>query len=599
MKAFLTGIAQGKFLLTLRLKMLPLSFHSADLQTKSTARNVHKLDSFVDRRVIICLAILFYGLGAVLSQKRAFDQDEFLHVHAAWSMFKGLLPYRDYFDHYTPLFHLFLVPFFHFFKVETDMTEGLAFFFFARKLMWLISAVILLLTFWLGKLWRNTEIGLVAVLFWLSTETFWNTSLEVRPDPLATIFWLLYLVTFVRAIRANQEEHVRKRMFAWSGLFLALSFLAIQKLVYAFPGLAVGTCWYALSPRDYGTRRLRLVHVAYQLGGFSAPMIFTASYFYLHNGLTEFIRYNFLFYLGVGGFSPYHNLHQLLYQHPFLGFFGSAGLLSALPFIFRPSSLPHGDFIIVPATVALIVGLFLIPFPHYQYYVLFLPLVAVFAATFLVEWITKLADLRDRLTVSQWASIAALGSGAMLTGVVVIGRGAGSHWPVFLIVGYWFVVLLASMALIFMRARNVALVFFLIAMSVGPLMRLHNALASPDPTPQIDEIRYIMENTSPTETVMDGYQGSGVYRPHAYFFWFLTHNDRQGITEKDRQKLLEDLHTGAISPNLILFDENLKDLSPAITEFFQDHYEAVGTGFIWRRKPVPDGVIGVRATSSK
>src|SRR5262249_52397110 len=148
-------------------------------------------------------------------------------------------------------------------------------------------------------------------------------------------------------------------------------------------------------------------------------------------------------------------------------------------------------------TLALIVGLFLIPVPHYQYYILFLPLIALFAATFLVGSVTKLADLRDRLTVSRWASIVALSSLAVLAGLILIARGAESHWPLFLIIGYWFVMLLGSMALIFMGARHVALGFFLIAVSVGPLMRLHNALSSPDITPQIAEIRYVMETTTP------------------------------------------------------------------------------------------------------
>ena len=557
------------------------------LKTRQGAFSIrHGLYRFADCRVVACLAIVLYGLGAVLSQKRAFDQDEFLHVHAAWSMFKGLLPYRDYFDHYTPLFHIFLVPFFHFFKVETDMAEGLAFFFFARKLMWLLSGLILLLTFWLGKLWRSTEIGLVAVLFLVSTEAYWHTSLEVRPDPLATIFWLLYLVTFVRAVQPNQEEHVRKRMFAWSGLFLALSFLTIQKVVYAFPGLAVGTCWYVLSPRDYATRRLRLVDVAYQLGGFSAPMIFTASYFYLHNGLTEFIRYNFLFFLGAAHVPPLPMLHQLLYQHPFLGFFGSAGLLCSLAFIFRRSSSQRGGFIIAPATLALIVGLFLIPFARYQYYVLFLPLVAVFAATFLVESVAKLADLRDRLTVGQWTSIAALSSIVILAGLVSIGRGVGSHWPLFLIVGYWFGILLGGMALIFIRAPAVGLVFFLVAMIIGPLNRLQNTLASPGTSSQIEEMRYIMGNTAPTEKIMDGYQGSGVFRPQAYFFWYVGYDIRRRLTDKDKQLLLKDLYSGAIAPTLILFDRYLQGLSPGITEFFENNYEPVGTGVIWRRKLV-------------
>ena len=295
-------------------------------------------------------------------------------------------------------------------------------------------------------------------------------------------------------------------------------------------------------------------------------------------------------WLGVGRDSPYGVLHQFLYQHPFLGFFGSAGLLCSLSSLFGRSLPGRGDFIIAPATLSLIVGLFLIPTPYYQYYVLFLPLVALFAAAFLLESVIKLADLRDRLTVGQWTSIAALISIVILAGLVLIGRGAGSHWPLFLIVGYWFGMLLGGMALIFMRVPAVALVFFLIAMIIGPLNRLQNTLASPGINPQIDEMRYIMENTAPTETVMDGYQGSGVYRPHAYFFWFLARNERSGISEKEKQQLLKDLNNGSIAPKLILFDQNLRDLSPGVTKFFENNYEPVGTGTIWRRKQADHNV---------
>jgi Dolichyl-phosphate-mannose-protein mannosyltransferase len=553
---------------------------------KSSGQSKQTSHSLLDGRVVLCIVGLLYLLGAMLSQRRAFDQDEFLHVHSAWSIFKGLLPYRDYFDHYTPLFHFFLVPFFHFFKVESDSADAIAFFFFARKLMWFISGLILLLTFWLGKLWRNTEVGYIAILFLLSTEAYWNTTLEIRPDPLEVVFWLLYLVMVVRAVQVDRQEHVRKRMFACSGLFLALGFLTIQKVVYAFPGLAVATCWYILSASDHGTRRRRLAHVACQFVGFCIPMVFTAGYFYLHSGLAEFIRFNFLFFLGAPGFWPSSTLHEVLYQHPFLGLFGSAGLLCSLPFIFRRSSLKSGGFVIAPAALALIVGLFLIPFPLYQYYILLFPLVAVFAATFLIDSIAKLGHLRERLTDWQWTSIAALISIAILTGLVLIGRGAESHWPLFLIIGYWLGALLSCMALLFRRAPGIALIFFLVAMIVGPMKRLQSTLTSPGANPQIAEMRYIIENTAPTETIMDGFRGSGVYRPHAYFFWFIPYGVRQRLTDRDKQLLLEDLYTGSISPKLILFDPNLRDFSPASTEFFEAHYEPVGTGMIWRRKPV-------------
>jgi len=85
---------------------------------------------------------------------------------------------------------------------------------------------------------------------------------------------------------------------------------------------------------------------------------------------------------------------------------------------------------------------------------------------------------------------------------------------------------------------------------------------------------------------MDGYQGSGVFRPHAYFFWFLPHNDQRGISEKEKQQLVEQLYNGSIAPKLILFDNKLHDFSPGVTKFFENNYEPVGTGVIWRRKRV-------------
>jgi hypothetical protein len=535
--------------------------------------------------VIVCIVTILYSLGALLSQSRFLDQDEFLHLHAAWYIFKGFLPYRDYFDHYTPLFQFVLAPLFHLFEVENDFSEALASFFFARKLMWLTSGLLLFFTFWLGRSMRGTGVGLFAVLFLLCTEAYWHKTLEIRPDALATVFCLVSLITVVRVVQHDDnEEYVRKRMFACSGLFLALAFLTIQKVVYALPGMAIGAALYVFNPSDYGTRRRRLAHVASQLIGFCVPMLFTAGYFYLHDSLTAFIQYNFLFHLGAKGFSPYHGIHQVLYQHAFLGFFGIAGVLYSIRSILSQSSLRHGDFFVVPSTFTLLIGLFLIPVPQYQYYILFLPLVAIFAAAFVVESVPKLADLKDRLTVWQWISVAASISLAILVALAILGHHAGSHWPWYLFVGYWFGVLLVCMGLIFKRASAIAVLLFSIAMSVGPLKRLQNAVASPGTTPQLDEIRYIVENTAPSETIMDGYQGSGVYRPHAYFFWFLPYKEREGISETDKQQLLESLNDGSIAPTLILYDNHLRSISTPITEFFENNYEPVGTGVIWRRK---------------
>jgi hypothetical protein len=533
----------------------------------------------------VCLGLALYAFGAVLSQSRQFDQDEFLHVHAAWSMSQGMTPYVDYFDQYTPLFRVLLGPIFRFFAVATDPAEAIAFLFFSRKLMWLLSGLVLALTFWLGRLYRRTDVGCVAVLFLMATEAYWNTTLEIRPDTMAVVLWLLYLVTLIRAVRPTASAERRQGiMFLSSGLFLAFSFLTMQKIVFAFPGLAIGTCFYILQASNHETRRFRLRCVAYQAVGFCIPLLLTAAYFYLHGGLDAFIRANFLNFLKVAGFSPVYKLHQMLYQHPFLGLFGVAGLVGAIRRSTTHPSDSRGEFILVPATLSLLIGLFVIPVPHYQYYIFFLPLLSLFAAAFLTDSVDQLALRRDQLTGVQWLRLAAGVAGVILAALAVLGIGVGSHRPIALILGYWTAVMLGFSALMVIRAQGAAVALFLLGLTVGPVLRLRSELATPDTTGYIPAMRYVIEHTLPTDTVMDGYQGSGVFRPHAYFYWFLPYNDRQRLTAQDKQRLLEALTAGTISPAVIMLDSHLRDVSPAVTAFFVSHYEPVGTGFIWRRK---------------
>jgi len=532
-------------------------------------------------RVVIAaiIGIFFLAVG-LYSQRRQFDPDEFMHLHSSWSLHKGLIPYRDYFDHYTPLFRLFFAQFFQMFQVETNIKEAIGFLFFARKVEWLISGVVLLLTFWLGRIWRSTETGLVAVVFLLTTDAYWNLALEVRPDPLSTAFGLLSLISAVRAVRAAGDARARRLKFLWSGLFLALGFLTIQKDVYGFPGIALGMCWYIWKPSEKRSRGSRITDVAIQFLGFCIPIVLTGAYFYFQHGLTQFIRYNFLFYLGGPHDSLSRPLIQFLYSQPFLGIFGVAGLLSSLATFFRNELPVRGDFIVAPTALSFIVGLFFIPTPYYQYYILFLPLVSVLASSFLFDAADRLREYAkfNRKKSSLVASL------PVLLLLILICWNSGSERPLVLVVGFWYGAFLVASLLASRLAPAFAICFFMVAISVAPSLRLLHAFALPVINPQFDEMRYILENTSPSETVMDGYQGSGIFRPHAYFYWFMPFNDRARIPMNERQGLMEDLRSGTIAPRVILFDINLRNLTPAVTEFLESNYEPTGTGTIWKRK---------------
>src|SRR5881394_4587276 len=59
---------------------------------------------------------------------RYLDADELEHSHAAWSVWKGLLPYRDFFEHHTPWYYFALAPFFRFFAVDQSFDAAMRFF---------------------------------------------------------------------------------------------------------------------------------------------------------------------------------------------------------------------------------------------------------------------------------------------------------------------------------------------------------------------------------------------------------------------------------------------------------------------------------------
>ena len=72
------------------------------------------------------------GLQLALVPIRHFDPDEFQHLYSAWCISKGMLPYKDYFEHHTPFLHFLLAPCFRFFNVETDPDQATSFIFFTR-----------------------------------------------------------------------------------------------------------------------------------------------------------------------------------------------------------------------------------------------------------------------------------------------------------------------------------------------------------------------------------------------------------------------------------------------------------------------------------
>ena len=171
------------------------------------------------------LIMISYSIRFRLLQMNKFNPDEFEHLHTAWCITKGLIPYRDFFEHHTPLFYYFLAPLVRLFQVETSVDDAISMIFFARTAMWMMTGGIVILTFYLGLAWRGWHVGLISAVFLMNAVMFLEKSLEIRPDVFALLCWMGSLVFLIYGLRSRDMCAGRSRMLFFSSGFFFGKFI--------------------------------------------------------------------------------------------------------------------------------------------------------------------------------------------------------------------------------------------------------------------------------------------------------------------------------------------------------------------------------------
>jgi hypothetical protein len=491
------------------------------------------------RRILPLFALALIGaahaLRLALLRRHAFNPDEFQHLHGAWCIAKGLLPYRDYFEHHTPWLHFFIAAFLPFFDVDTSPAAAEAFIFFARGWMWVFSGLALALTFWLGRLWSGETVAWTAILLLGTSVMFLDKTLEVRPDVPAVAFLLASWTSLLRAFRGPDERRSRLS-FAQSGFLLGSAFLCTQKALFTVPATLALLAWYLLGRPGSIPRAHRLKHLLWYAVGGVLPVCLVLALFAANGALTAFLRYNLLVNLRWPvRFSPEPLLGGLFHDNALMAWSGLAGFLGTVIGLFRDDALRSGRALLALQAAGLIVGLFLIPVPYAQYLVMLLPLWALFAAGMLVQTVSAASKVRPRPV--------RLASLSVLT-VLVVGL---SLRPV----------------------RTIA----------GMLRPAHTKVAD-----HLVRLRYILENSGPQDIVMDGFSGLGVFRPHAFFYFFLHDEIRALLEGREMTRLLGRLRDGLIAPAWLVRDDDLDGLPREIVAFFEQNYERADVRPFWRRK---------------
>ena len=136
-------------------------------------------------------------------------------------------------------------------------------------------------------------------------------------------------------------------------------------------------------------------------------------------------------------------------------------------------------------------------------------------------------------------------------------------------------------------ARGVAIAL-LVLMCARPV-RSMVALLDPPHAKARDHLAilgYVVENTRPPETFLDGFSGFGVFRPHAYRYFFLHDEVRALLAGPELDRLLGQLRDGTISPSFVVLDRDLRALPADIVLFLEANYEPTAVPPLWRRRDI-------------
>lgn len=451
---------------------------------------------------------------------RGFGPDELEHSHFAWRMLQGEVPYRDYFEHHTPFFHVVLRTLFTLRDVTHSGDEAIAALFDARRLAWAFGTLALLVTGWLAWWARGPREALLAALFLGNTGVFLWRGFESRPDVPAMALVTLALLLAARGLAALGAGRSGTAALALGGLALGCATMFTQKVLFFGPGIAAFCLLLLWEPRLPVSRPRRLAAIATLGGFFLVPILLTLAWFAAHGALRDFVECNFLLNTRWPGLAARDFVLLVLADDWPLVALAGAGLLLCRA---RPTAegLARGEPFLSLAFLSPVLGLFVHPAVTLHYFLLFLPAGSLYAATALVALGEGVARRVRRLPADALLLVAAL------------------------------------------------------ALSVLPALRLREAYTRGNWS-TLQGLRFVIANTAPWQPTLDGFSGLGAFRPAAFYYPFVNSHTRFLMGAEKSAAISAELRSGRVAPRLLFMTQDLLEgLEPEALRFVERHYSGI------------------------
>ena len=468
----------------------------------------------LSHKIIIALIAIAFILRLPIILERYINPDEFEHIHAIRCVCHGMLPYRDFFEHHTPLLYFLLSPIY---PLSGDNTSTI---FLLRIFMLIFAFGILYLTYTLSRLLYDSTVALYAVFF-LSYETvFLDRTIEVRPDVPAVFFCIFAMIFLISAVGNGKRDTERIKYSALSGMMLAAAFLFTQKTFFIAAGIFLSLLLLRLTKKHF--------HILLWFGiGLAGPVGIITLYFLFNGAIDDFIYRNFLMNMSWQQIVPPERFLKIFFtKDTFFTIFGLAGLIIATLRSFKKKERSYTNLIPLFSTYCAILGIFIIPVPYTQYFLFFIPLMAMYCGVSL--------------------------------------RGLTKYK-------------------IFHNNKNPlpALILLLCVVMLPLKHELDQFMASGySNKKQLKEISFILKNTNAGDSVFEGWRGVGAFRDHAYYYYFLHGEICHMLTDKELSTdIVEALQKK--KPKFVIYDSNMRTLSPDVTDYIMKNYASTEASDIY------------------
>lgn len=251
-------------------------------------RDYMNSDVALKKRLIYC-SILFIIFALIFriyySQVRWFNVNEFEHLHASWLVYKGQMPYRDFFEHHTPLLWVIFAPLFRLFG------QGLSILFIARFIMLINAGLIFWTVYKITQLLYNDRfVSILSVLLLNYMIVFLDNTIQIGPDPFALLLWLVGLYCFVKGSFLKRSN----LFIIISGTMLGMAFLFTQKGFFFLIATLTAQLAFSVGENKTGNflKRPSVRKILFIFISFTIPIAVCLFYFHLNNSLREFLNLN-------------------------------------------------------------------------------------------------------------------------------------------------------------------------------------------------------------------------------------------------------------------------------------------------------------------